>query len=301
MNFSTPPNGEWPSEPPTVEIVHNIDPDKIGIVAGSGQFPLLFIQAAHEAGRKVCLVAHKEETAVEVAEAADSVQWVKLGQLGKIISYFHKQEVGETVFLGAITKTRMFRNVMPDFKGLSLWNKIDTRQDDAVLRAVAGALEEENVRVLESTLYLQDLLFPQGVLTKKKPSKDQVLDIEFGWKNIRAVGALDIGQSIVVRDRTVVAVEAIEGTDAAILRGGQLARKNAVVVKVKKPNQDFRFDLPATGIKTIETLASVGGKVLAVEAGQSLLFDREATISAANRAGIVLVGIKELSDGRLEY
>lgn len=281
--------------------MNSVDPRNIGVVAGSGQFPLLFIKAAHEQGRRVCCVAHKGETGDEVAREADVVQWVKLGQLGKIISFFHQEGVGEAVFLGAITKTRIFANVMPDLKGLSLWNKIDSRQDDAVLRAVAGVLEKENVRVLESTMYLQDLLFPTGVLTKKKPNREQVLDIEFGWRNIRAIGALDIGQSIVVRDRTVVAVEAIEGTDAAITRGGTLARKNAVVVKVKKPNQDFRFDLPATGVKTIETLAAVNGKVLAVEAGQSLLFDREATVAAANRAGIVVVGIRELDDGTLEY
>jgi len=278
-----------------------IHPEKIGVIAGSGQFPLLFIKAAKEAGRIVVVVAHKGETTLEVAAAADLVCWVKLGQLGKIIRFFHEEGVGETVFLGAITKTQIFRDVFPDLKGLTLWNKIDTRQDDAILRAVAGALEREDIRVLESTLYLRHLLFPQGVLTKKKPSREQRLDIEFGWRNARAIGRLDIGQCVVVRNLSVLAVEAIEGTDAAIQRGGGLAGEKVVVVKVKKPSQDFRFDLPATGLKTIETLASVKGAVLAVEAGQSLLFDREDMVKAADNAGLVVVGVTENPDGTLEF
>lgn len=279
----------------------SIDREKIGIIAGGGQFPLLFIEAARKAGRKVMVIAHKGETDERVAEAADDVCWVKLGQLGKVISWFRQQGVAETVFLGTITKTKIFRDIMPDFKALTLWNKIDAKQDDAILRAVATALEQEDIAVRESTMYLQHLLFPKGVLSKKKPSKEQRRDIEFGWQHARAIGKLDIGQCVVVRNCTVVAVEAIEGTDAAIRRGGTLARENAVVVKVKKPGQDFRFDLPATGVTTIQTLSEVKGAVLAVEAGQALLFDREEMMLAADRAGIVVVGVKENPDGTLEY
>lgn len=279
----------------------NIDPEKIGIISGSGQFPLLFIKAAQEAGRKTVLIAHHNETSDEAAAAADEVCWVKLGQLGKLIKFFHSKGVGETVFVGAITKTRIFRDILPDMKGMTLWNKIDTKQDDAILRAVAGVIEKEGIQVLESTCYLQHLLFPHGILTKKKPNENQRLDIAFGWKNARAIGAMDIGQCVVVRNRSVVAVEAIEGTDATIARGGLLAKEQSVVVKVKKPGQDFRFDLPATGVKTIETLASVRGAVLAVEAAQALLFDPEAMIQAADAAGIVVVGIKENPDGSLDY
>ncbi len=279
----------------------HIHPEKIGIIAGSGQFPLLFIKAAREAGRIVVVVAHKGETLPEVAAVADVVCWVKLGQLGKIVRFFHEEGVGETVFLGAITKTQVFKDVFPDLKGLTLWNKIDTRQDDAILRAVASALEREDIKVLESTLYLRHLLFPGGVLTKKKPSREQRLDIEFGWRNARAIGQLDIGQCVVVRNLSVLAVEAIEGTDATILRGGGLAREKAVVVKVRKPSQDFRFDLPATGLKTVESLVTVKAAVLAVEAGQSLLFDREVMVKAADKAGLVVVGVVENPDGTLEF
>lgn len=277
-----------------------IDPESIGIIAGGGQFPLLFIEAAHAAGRRVVVVAHKGETDEKVSGAADAVCWVKLGQLGKVISFFKQEGVGETVFLGTITKTQIFRDVLPDFKGLSLWNKIDRKQDDAILRGIAGTLEKEGIKVLESTLYLRHLLFPVGVITRKKPNKNQRLDIEFGWQNARAIGKLDIGQCVVVRNCTVLAVEAIEGTDATILRGGTLAKEQAVVVKVKKPGQDFRFDLPATGLTTIRSLQQVQGAVLAVEAGQTLLFDKELMIEEANKAGIVIVGVLEREDGSLQ-
>jgi DUF1009 family protein len=275
--------------------------DGIGIIAGGGQFPLLFIEAAQRAGRRVYVIAHRSETDETVARAADEVCWVKLGQLGRIIKFFKSNGVSETVFLGTITKTQIFRDILPDLKGLSLWNKIDVKQDDAILRAVATSLEKEGISVLESTLYLGHLLFPKGALTRKKPSKAQQRDIEFGWRNARAIGALDIGQCVVVRECSVMAVEAIEGTDAAIRRGGRLAKEQAVVVKLRKPNQDFRFDLPATGLGTIETMHEVNCSVLAVEAGQSLLFDRQEMIAAAEKAGIAVVGVEELADGTLVY
>ena len=274
-------------------------PSPIGLIAGGGQFPLLFAEAARARGRRVVAVAHVNETLPELEQQADVTCWVKLGQLGRIIKYFRQEGVNETVFAGTITKTRIFHDVLPDFKGLTLWNKIDIRLDDAILRAVAQTLEEEGIRVIASTCYLDHLFFPQGLLSRKKPSTAQLEDIRFGWSIARAVGRLDIGQCVVVRDRSVLAVEAIEGTDAAIRRGGELAGSGAVVVKLKKPDQDFRFDLPATGEKTIATLAAVKGAVLAVEAGQSLLFDRTAMVRAADRAGIVVIGLCEDDQGTL--
>jgi UDP-2,3-diacylglucosamine hydrolase len=271
----------------------------IGLIAGGGQFPLLFAEAAQQQGRPVAAVCHVHETAPELERQAAACCWVKLGQLGKIIRFFHEQGVTEAVFCGTITKTRIFHDILPDFKGLTLWNKIDTKLDDGILRAVAGALEEEGITVLASTCHLEHLLFPKGVLSKKKPSQEQWADIRFGWKIAREIGKLDIGQCVIVRGGSVLAVEAIEGTDAAIRRGGELAGSGAVVVKLRKPGQDFRFDLPATGAKTVETLAAVKGAVLAVEAGQSLIFDREAMLAAADRAGIAVIGIEELPDGQL--
>jgi UDP-2,3-diacylglucosamine hydrolase len=273
----------------------------IGLIAGGGRFPLLFAEAARSRGRKVIAVGHLCDSLPELEDAVDVLCWVKLGQLGRIISFFHQQGVREAVFAGTITKTRIFRDVLPDFKGLSLWNKIDARQDDAILRAVAGVLEKEGIRILASTCYLEHLLFPKGILTRKKPSAEQMEDIRFGWRTAREIGRLDIGQCVVVRDRVVMAVEAIEGTDAAIRRGGELAGSGAVAVKLKKPDQDFRFDLPATGVGTIESLAGVRGRVLAVEAGQSLVFDRKEMVAAADRAGIAVIGLVENERGELEY
>ncbi len=274
-------------------------PENIGIIAGGGHFPLLFAKAAREAGRRVVVIAFRGETDEEVTAGADAVCWIKLGQLGKIVQFFEKERVGETVFLGTITKTRIFRDVIPDMKALSLWNKIDRKQDDAILRAVAGHLEQEGIRVVESTRYLQHLLFPCGVLSKRKPNKSHWQDIKLGWKAAKAIGKIDIGQCVVVRDSTVVAVEAIDGTDATIIRGGELAKEKAVVVKVCKPGQDFRFDLPATGPKTIRSMRRVNASVLAVEAGRSLIFEQEEMIRAANEAGIVVVGVREEADGSL--
>lgn len=274
-----------------------MDSAPIGLIAGGGQFPLLFAEAAHAHGRRVVAVAHRNDSPPEIEQAADVLYWVKLGQLGKIITYFHREGVQETVFCGSITKTRIFRDVMPDLKGLSLWNKIDRRLDDAILRAVAGELEKEGIAVIPSTRYLEHLLFPAGLLSRKKPNQRQQDDIRFGWRLAKEIGRLDVGQCVVVRERSILAVEAIEGTDAAIRRGGELAGSGVVVVKVRKPGQDFRFDLPATGARTIETLAEVKGAVLAVEAGQSLIFDREAMLQAADRAGIVVLGIVAGDDG----
>ncbi len=271
----------------------------IGLIAGGGQFPLLFAEAARAQDRSVAAICHTNETDAALENSVDLTCWVKLGQLGKIIKFFKKNGVQETVFCGTITKTRIFKDILPDLKGLTLWNKIDTRLDDAILRAVAGVLEDEGIKVLASTCFLEHLFFPKGILGKKKPTAEQLEDIRFGWKMAREVGRLDIGQCVVVRERSVLAVEAIEGTDAAIKRGGELSGSGAVVVKLKKPDQDFRFDLPATGTKTIETLAAVKGSVLAVEAGQSLIFDREAMVAAADRAGIVVIGLEEDPTGEL--
>ena len=273
--------------------------EEIGIIAGGGQFPILFTKAAQAAGRKVFVAAHRGETSPELESLADGFCWVKLGQLGKIIKFFKKQQVTEAVFLGAITKTRIFRDIFPDLKGLSLWNKIDIKQDDAILRAIAAELEQDGIAVLESTCYLQHLLFPAGIATSKKPSEAQWADIRFGWQMAKELGRLDIGQCVVVRNQTVLAAEAIEGTDATIERGGTLGKEEAVVVKVRKPGQDFRFDLPAIGTTTIETMARVKARVLAVEAGQALLFDPQEVFTTANQHGIIVVGLDQENLERL--
>ena len=277
----------------------NTTSDRIGIIAGGGQFPLLFAKSARKQGLRVYAAAHRGETDESLAGYVTRIQWVKLGQLGKIIDFFKHEGVQKTVFLGSITKTNIFRDVRPDLKGMGLWNKINIKQDDAILRAVADRLEKDGIEVVASSGYVPELLFPQGILTKKKPTKEQRKDIAFGWQVARSLGRLDIGQCVVLRNQTVLALEAIEGTDAAIRRGGSLGREKTVVVKVRKPNQDLRFDLPAIGKKTIETMMEVHAAVLAVEAGYALLFDRDAVIRAADDAGMVVVGVTESDSGEL--
>jgi DUF1009 family protein len=264
--------------------------EKIGIIAGGGQFPLLFAKAARNQGLSVYAAAHQGETDKALAGYVNRLQWVKLGQLGKIIDFFKHEGVRKTVFLGSITKINIFRDVRPDIK-----------QDDAILRAVADRLEKDGIEVVASTGYVPELVFPKGILTRKKLSKAQRNDIEFGWQIAKSLGSLDIGQCVVVRDQTVLAVEAIEGTDATIRRGGSLGREKTVVVKLRKPNQDIRFDLPAVGMKTIETMREVNAAVLAVEAGYALFFDKEAVIRAANDSGIVVVGVAESASGELSF
>jgi len=277
------------------------DTDKIGIIAGGGQFPLLFAKAAHSQGLKVYAAAHQGETDETLVDHVERLQWVKLGQLGKIISFFKQEGIKKTVFIGSITKTNIFRDVRPDLKGLGLWNKINIKQDDAILRAVADRLEKDGIEVVASTGYVPELLFPKGILTKNKPTKDQMVDIIYGWEIARSLGNLDIGQCVVVRNQTVLAVEAIEGTDATILRGGTLGKEKAVVVKLRKPKQDLRFDLPAIGMKTIDSMKEVKASVLAVEAEYALFFDRDAVIQAADNAGIVIVGVEKSVTGDLSY
>jgi DUF1009 family protein len=275
--------------------------DKIGIIAGGGQFPLLFARAMHRQGLKVYAAAHQGETDETLTHQVEQLQWVRLGQLGRIIEFFRDHGIKKTVFIGSITKTNIFRDVRPDLKGLGLWNKIDIKQDDAILRAVADRLAKDGIEVVASTGYVPELLFPQGLLTRKKPTKEQKKDIIFGWKIARAMGGLDIGQCVVVRNQTVLAVEAIEGTDAAIRRGGSLGKEKTVVVKLRKPNQDLRFDLPAVGEQTIASMQEVKAAVLAVEAGYALFFDRESVIRAADAAGIVVVGVSESDSDELHF
>lgn len=263
--------------------------EKVGLIAGNGAFPIAFARAAKQKGVQVIAVAHEGETLPELAECVDGIFWVKVGQLGKLISVFKEQGVRDVIMAGGIKKTHLFSGAMPDLRGLAFLAKMIHKKDDSILRAVAAELESEGITVRESTLYLDNLLPAPGVLTKRKPSSDEQKDIEFGWQMAKEIGKLDIGQTVLVKDQAVLAVEAIEGTDEAIRRGGRLCRQGAVVVKVCKPQQDLRFDLPAIGTQTISTMEEVKASCLAIEAGKTIIIDREAVVSQADRAGIAIV------------
>jgi hypothetical protein len=269
---------------------------KIGLIAGNGKFPIAFAQAAQQKGLQVIAVAHEGETLPELAQLVDGIFWVKVGQLGKIIKIFKDQGIKNVLMAGGIKKTRLFDGTLPDFRGAALLAKMLHKKDDSLLRAVAEELESEGIIVRESTLYLDNLLVPAGVLTKRKPSKDERLDIIYGWQIAKEIGRLDIGQTVVLKDQTILAVEAIEGTDEAIRRGGKLCGKGAVVVKVCKPQQDLRFDLPAIGVHTIASLVEVGASCLAIETGKTIILDREAVVNNADRAGMTIVAVRDAKD-----
>lgn len=261
----------------------------IGIIAGSSQFPLLFAQAAKKKGLRVVAVAHKGETSPELESEVDEITWIQLGQVGKLLKAFRKAGVERAVMCGGITKTRMFRDVRPDIKALSLLNRLRHLADDGVLRTLADFLADEGVKVIASHDMVPELLATEGIYTNRKPDSDEKQSAEVGWHVCAQMGSMDIGQCVVLRDRAVVAVEAIEGTDACIQRGGELAQSKAVVIKRCKPIQDMRFDLPSVGLRTVEVMKKSGCSCLLVEAGKTLMFDRDKMIDLADKSGICIM------------
>ena len=266
---------------------------KLGLIAGNGKFPLIFAEQAKREGISLVTVAHRGETLEEIEKVADGVTWVYVGELGKIIRTFHEAGVAEAVMAGGIKKVKLFANFRPDLRGAAFLARVRSREDDQLLRGVADELERDGIRVLESTMFLSQIISPEGMLTHRSPSREQWEDIRLGFLTAKDVGRLGIGQCVVVKHRVVLAVEAAEGTDAAIRRGGELGREGFVAVKVSKPQQDLRFDVPAVGLNTIRTLHELKGAVLAVEAGKTILLEKEKLIQEADRAGIALVGVSE--------
>ena len=264
---------------------------RIGLIAGNGRFPIIFADNARRLGYVVSAVAHEGETEPELADHVERIHWIKIGQFNKLINALKGDGVCEAVMLGGIKKTHVFTTVRPDFRALALAARLIRYKDDQILREIAAELEREGITIKESTFGLQGVLVDEGALTKREPTKKEWDDIRYGWEVAHHIGSLDIGQCVVVKDSVVVAVEAVEGTDGAIRRGGELPQQGAIVVKRCKPQQDLRFDLPAVGPKTIEVMASVKASALALEAGRSVLLDREETIQKADRAGIAIVGL----------
>ncbi len=264
---------------------------RIGLIAGNGQFPILFSQAARKNGYEIYAAAYQNEAEPELASYVDGIEWLHLGQVRRLIKFFKRFDVHEAVMIGAIHKTRMFTDIKPDIKAIMLIATMKDTHDDAVLRGFAGLLEQEGVIIQPSTFLLPELLATEGCWTRRKPSKSEKTDIETGWRLAKEIGKLGIGQCIVIGQGSVLAVEAIDGTDATILRGGGLGRGNAVVVKVCKPNQDTRFDIPAVGIETIRSMKEAGVTAMAIEAGKAVVFDREAMTALADQSGITIVAI----------
>ncbi len=265
--------------------------DRIGLIAGNGRFPLLFAETARSYGIDVVAVAHQGETPPEIADLVNELTWVRVGELGKIIKAFKKAGVGRAVMAGGIKKPKHLTDFRPDFRGAAFIAKTRSLKDDVLLRGIAAELERDGITIVESTLFLGDLVPSAGTLTRTEPRKSDWEDVRFGFAVAKDIGRWDIGQSVVVKDGAVIAVEGIEGTDAAIRRGGAIGRGGVVVVKVSKPTQDLRFDVPAVGAMTIAVMHEVGATVLALEAGRTIMLDRGALLAAADAAGIAVVAL----------
>ena len=271
--------------------------ERIGLIAGSGRFPVLFAETARRHGVEVFAVAHRGETDPELERVVACIAWIFPGELDAMIAALRASAVRRAVMVGGITKRRLFREFRPDARAMALIARVGQVRDDLVLRAVAAELESEGIAVVASTLYLQEIVPGPGVLGARAPTPDEWRDIRFGFRVAKVIGQFDIGQSVVVRSGAVIAVEGIEGTDATIRRAGELANGDIVLVKVCKPTQDTRFDLPAVGPATITALTQVNGRALAIEAGSTVILDREEMVALADRADIAVVAVDGTEGG----
>jgi hypothetical protein len=267
---------------------------KLGLIAGNGRFPFLVLDAARAAGHDVTVIAAREEAHSDLTEAAarhgSSIHWISLGQLGKCISLLKENGATHAVMAGQVKHTKIFGGIIPDLTFLSVLKELGSRNTDGLIGAVAKVLRDRGIELIDSTALLTPLLAAAGVLTARAPSEHELKDFEFGYAMADAIAGLDIGQTVVVKDRAVVAVEAMEGTDDVILRAGRLAGPGVCVIKVAKPEQDMRFDVPVIGVATIEAMRSAGATALSVDAAQTLLLDGEAVLTAANAGSIAVIG-----------
>ncbi len=268
---------------------------KLGLIAGNGRFPFLVLDAARRAGHEVIVVALKEETFPDLAEAAARppvapVHWISLGELGRCIELLTAAGVTTAVMAGQVKHTRLFDDLAPDQVLLDVLTRLRAKNTNALISAVAEALRTHGVELIDSTALLAPLLARAGAMTARRPTPEEQADLELGYRVADTLAGLDIGQTLAVKSAAIVAVEAMEGTDAVIARAGQLAGSGVRIVKVAKPNQDMRFDVPVIGISTIEAMRAAGADVLAVDAGKTLMIEGDAVIKAADDAGICVVG-----------
>ena len=268
---------------------------RLGLIAGNGRFPFLVLDAARGAGYDVTIIALKEEAFpnLEAAAArppAATLHRVSLGQLGTWMGLLKRAGVTQAVMAGQVKHTKLFADIVPDLAALGVLMRLKSKNTDAIISGVADALRDNGIELLDSTAFLRPLLAVEGVLTGRAPTDDEQGDLAFGYRIADAIAGLDIGQTIAVKSSAVVAVEAMEGTDLVIARAGQLAGDGVRIVKVAKPNQDMRFDVPVVGVATIDAMKAAGATVLSIDAGKTLMLDGDAIIKAANDANIAIVG-----------
>ncbi|MDE2292568.1 MAG: UDP-2,3-diacylglucosamine diphosphatase LpxI [Elusimicrobia bacterium] len=271
----------------------------VGLIAGSGRFPVLFAEEARRQGSRVYAVALKGVTDLPALEkAADEVRLFALGQVSAPLDFLKKAGVKRVVMAGKVQHVSLFGGIVPDLRAVKLLATLKDRRTDTILSAIADEFAKEGLEVLSSATFLQHLIPEPGALTKRKPSDAMRADAALGWKAAKALAGMDLGQSVVVQGKAVVAVEAMEGTDACVRRASELVRSNGqtpalVVVKVAKPRQDFRFDLPVVGLDTLTTLKEAGAVGLALEAGRTLVFDRDAFVRGADAQGLAVWAVPQ--------
>ena len=263
----------------------------IGLIAGTGELPKAVAVEAKDKGFRVVAVALEHLADKRLASLVDEIKWVNVGKLATIIESLKHFGAEKAVMAGKVPKALLYKgNITPDLRAMKLLFTLRDRSDDSILLAITRELEKDGITLLNTTDFCQDMLTPEGVLTKKGVTKDEWADIRFGWKIANEMGRLDIGQTVVVKGKAVMAVEAIEGTDKAIQRGGAYANEGAVVVKISKPDQDMRFDVPVVGLDTLRAMIKVRARVLALEAKRSILLQKDRVLREADEAGIAVVG-----------
>jgi UDP-2,3-diacylglucosamine hydrolase len=266
---------------------------RYGLIAGNGRFPFLILDAARSRGLEMVVVAIKEEAFEEINERAKTVHWISLGELGKLIRIFKQEGVTQAVMAGQVKHKQIFSSIVPDLKLIRLLASLKAKNTDSLIGAVAKVLEEEGVTLLESTAFLEPLLPEPGVLTRRVPDEAESKDIAYGRRIAHEIARMDIGQSIAVRDQACVAVEAMEGTDAVIQRAAAITGNQRItIIKVSKPNQDMRFDVPVIGLPTVQLMAEVNASALAIDARKTLLIDRDKLVDFANQHDISIVAFE---------
>jgi DUF1009 family protein len=262
----------------------------LGIIAGNGVYPRLIADAARKAGvEKIVAAAFTDETHPILEQHVDALEWMRVGQLGRFLKFFRGQNIHHAIMAGQIEPKNLF-DLRPDLKALMLLGRLKERNAESIFAAIADELAKVDIDLLPATTFLEDSLAAAGVIAGPKLSARQEHDVELGWKVAKEIAKLDIGQTIIVKNGTIVAVEALEGTNEAIKRGGTLAREGAVMIKVSKPNQDMRFDVPVIGVETVRIAAESGVRVIAVEAGKTLLLERQAVADLAEASSISIIG-----------
>jgi UDP-2,3-diacylglucosamine hydrolase len=267
--------------------------NRYGLIAGNGRFPFLVLEAARSQGIEMVVAAIKEETSPDIEQSANTVHWLSLGQLGKLIKTFKAEGVNKAVMAGQVKHKQIFSGILPDLKMMQVLASLATRNTDSLIGAVARVLEDEGIHLVESTVFLEPLLPQPGVLTQRTPSPEEQLDLDYGYKLARELGRLDVGQTVVISAAACVAVEAMEGTDAVIERAATLANGRPLrVVKLGKPNQDLRFDVPVIGVPTVQVMKRAGATAMAIEARKTLMIDRQDLVRQADAAGVAIVAVE---------